>query len=298
MLQFNVVQLVFCKKRNGMLFKALLLFSLLVLPLTFYAQVWTKKIVDHQLEDLIPYHSSKPVKQVKEMPDIDIEAVLLQDAAEGRTMPRYGVVISTLINKDEGEVVEMDQVMIWKTGIRSRNATSLNFFLKNLSLPEGSEMYIYNSTGTMVSGPVQSKHIFQGRYTTDAIDGEEVIIEVIVPKKDFEAFTIKIEQVVHGFKELEPNKTKAYDDSDECNVDVNCVSGWDDERDAVAFIQASGGTATGVLVNNGCQDITAFFLTAKHNVTLGGSPTNWTFRFNYDSPNPTTPDCRGDELTS
>lgn len=143
-------------------------------------------------------------------------------------------------------------------------------------------MYVYNKTGTMVSGPVTNLQVYERQYATDAINGEEVLLEVIIPKETFKDFDIQINNVIHGFKN-DVVTPRAYNDSETCNIEINCTTGWENERDAVAIIfTTSGGTASGVLVNNGCQDLRSFFLTAEHVYSLGGSLANWVFRFNYD----------------
>ena len=49
-------------------------------------------------------------------------------------------------------------------------------------------MYVYNKTGTMVSGPVTNLQVYERQYATDAINGEEVLLEVIIPKETFKDF--------------------------------------------------------------------------------------------------------------
>lgn len=123
-------------------------------------------------------------------------------------------------------------------------------------------------------------------------------VEVIMPKEQLDAFRININNVIHGFKE---NKLdlRVYGASGACNVDVNCPAGngLELQRDAVAKIYSgSAEQCTGSLINNACEDLRPFFLTANH--CLDGMEANWVFRFNYDSPNPVTPACRGSEPTT
>lgn len=119
-----------------------------------------------------------------------------------------------------------------------------------------------------------------------------------MPKEQLDAFRININNVIHGFKE---NKLdlRVYGASGACNVDVNCPAGngLELQRDAVAKIYSgSAEQCTGSLINNACEDLRPFFLTANH--CLDGMEANWVFRFNYDSPNPVTPACRGSEPTT
>ena len=125
-------------------------------------------------------------------------------------------------------------------------------------------------------------------------------MEAIVPKHSFEAFKIAINTVVHGFQYSEVTD-RIYGASQLCEVDVNCPAGagFGNERDAVCKIFS--GTAelcSGSLVSNDCQDLRSFVLTANHCLTSAPITANWVFRFNYDSPNPTAPTCRGSDATT
>ncbi len=279
------------------------LIFILVIVTASDAQVWTTVLKDKDLESVIPGHSDKQVSRVKTLPAPDIEPILRQDSIEGKILHRYGVKVPTRIIRSDGETEERDGVVIWKTSARSAGAISLGLQLSNVALPPEAKMYIYNKTGTVVSGPVTSRHIFEGVYVTDAIKGNEVIVEVIIPKESYKDFNLQVDNIIYGFRKISKHdgiNIRGYDDSDDCNVDINCPAGngWGDERDAVALILNSGGElCSGALINNACQDLSSFFLTAQHCVT-GENVANWSFRFNYDSPDPTTPDCRGSEPTS
>lgn len=174
---------------------------------------------------------------------------------------------------------------------------SLNFFLSDLYLLQGSELYIYNEAGTMFSGPVTKAHVYDGHYATDIISGEEVYIEAIISRNSFEEFNITFNTVVHGF-DLETDRT--YGVSQLCEVDVNCPAGagWTNERDAVCKIYSNKADwCTGTMIADDCQTLRSFLLTADHCYQDAQDLTNWVFRFNYDSGNPTTPSCRGSEPT-
>ena len=232
------------------------------------------------------------------MPPVDVAAALAAHEAAGRQAPLYGVLIPVDLSKTDGDTTDLGGIIIWRMSIRSNEAVSLNFHLSNLSLPPGSELYIYNQAGTMVSGPVTSAHVYDGQYATDIISGEEVYLEAIIRKSSFEAFNIAVSTVVHGFQQGEVSN-RAYNDSGTCNVDVNCPAGagFTNERDAVCKIFT--GTAewcSGVLIGDDCQSFRSFVLTANH--SLDGNVANWVFRFNYDSPNPTTPTCRGSDAST
>ena len=272
------------------------------LPLLLFGQVRTNVVnvaAGESLENYIPHHENTPLDEVQLMPPVDVAAALAAHDSAGRQAQLYGVPILVDLSKADGDTTDLGGIIIWRLSIRSNEAVSLNFHLSDLSLPLGSELYIYNQAGTMVSGPVTSTHVYDGQYATDIISGEEVYLEAIVRKSSFEAFNVAVSTVVHGFQDLEAND-RGYGDSQTCNVDVNCPvgAGFGNERDAVCLISnANGELCSGVLISDDCQSLRSFLLTAKHCVN-GEDVANWVFRFNYDSPNPTTPACRGSNATN
>ena len=224
-------------------------------------QVRTTVLNGHDIKEFIPNHSSKRVLRSIIMPPVNIEATLEAKKRAGRTLPTFGVLIPNALSIKNGEIEYNDDLVIWKISIHSASAISLNLQIDNLVLPENSEMYVYNDKETMVSGPITNKHVYKGIYATDIIEGDKIIVEVIMPKEQLDAFRININNVIHGFKE---NKLslRGYGDSGDCNVDVNCPAGagLELQRDAVAKIYSgSAEHCTGSLINNACEDFRPFF---------------------------------------
>jgi hypothetical protein len=141
---------------------------------------------------------------------------------------------------------------------------------------------------------------YQKLRRNNSIKGNEVIFEVIMSAENAEQFSITVHGVTHGFNKRGVVE-RDFGDSGTCTVDINCssVSGFSAlSRDAVArIIGPSGPFASGALINNSCHDMRAYVLTAKHALD-DSSPSDWVFDFNYDSPNPTAPSCRGTEPSS
>ena len=55
-------------------------------------------------------------------------------------------------NHGSWETLDTD-LMIWRLRVGSEGATSQNFKLSNVTLPEGASLYVYNSDGSTVAGP-------------------------------------------------------------------------------------------------------------------------------------------------
>jgi lysyl endopeptidase len=251
--------------------------------------------VDQKVENIIPYHSLWEPKFEILLPDVDFDAALAEDKAKNFQPYRYGVRSDVDYFKSDGHSYKIGDYKIWRISFKSTNASSLNFHLQNLVIPEGGMMYVYNNEETMLSGPIESHHIFEEELLTECLKGDGATIEVIVPEKYYERFSVHIVGAIHGMKSV---SERDYGDSGLCQVDVNCStvpSGWTIQRDAtVLILRSDGASCSGVMVNNGCSDMRGFLLTANH---CNNNPGAWNIRFKYDSPNPNPPACRGDEPT-
>jgi hypothetical protein len=281
--------------RRSLLFSAA--FAVIATPA--FSQVFTRILSgsEEQISDYHPFHLDIEPPLIELQP-ADLAAALLEDETLGITAPRFGVKMETQYSAGDGLFFDLGDYVAWKIGFTS-SASSLNFMMSGFNLPEGGSMYIYGLQKRMLIGPVEPRHIYGGMYATDIIKGGQAVIEIIFPKEGREEFSITIDGITQGMNVVE---LRGFGDSGTCNIDVNCPlgNGWEDERDAAVMIllQRRGGSqahrCSGVMVNNACQDLRPFLLTAFHCLT-GVTPNDFVYRFNYDSPDPLLPDCRGSE---
>ncbi len=265
-----------------------------------FAQVRTTVLRDAnaKLDNFIPYHTDRIVSKVKSMPPVDVEGAIARHKAAGNPTRLYGVPVQTTIGQTDGETEKIGGITIWRTAARSVGAVSLSLHLDNLFLPEGAEMYVYNKAGTMVSGPVTSMHVYEGQYATDLLEGDEIILSVVMPEAS-EKFSVNVHTVIHGLDDRVVQE-RGFGTSKACNIDVNCPQGaaWTNQRDATAIILNTGLMCSGTLINTDCQNLRSFLLTANH-CLQNQNIANWVFRFRYDSPNPNPANnCRGSEPTT
>ena len=249
-----------------------------ILQAQVYTRILGKKEV---INDYIPWYvEQKP--NAKIVPPVDIEAVLEKDRKEGLKFPRFGVKSSLNLTKTDGAYYPFGKAVIWKMHITSEDAKSLNFEFTNLNLPRGSKMFIHGMNGRMIHGPIMTKNIHEGIYSSDIVYGDDVVIEVFLFKESLDEFSITIKNAIHGIK---GSGEKAFGDSLPCNVNTACAQGggWEDEINAVCLILRDNSThCTGTLINNECADLTPYLLTANHCVASFNTY-NWIFRFNYES---------------
>lgn len=239
--------------------------------------------------------SFKSAIQAVQMPPVDVEALLAQDAIEeSKGIPfRFGYPLDVnynLYNCGTWEELEYGGG-IWRLEIRSPGAYSINLLYSRYRLPEGAGLHIYNEDRSMVIGSFTARNNKEhGKFASAPVRGDVCILEYFEPADVRGLGEITISRVVHAYKDIfDFNVTKSVMDfggSGSCNNNVNCPEGdpWQDEKQSVALILTSGGyrLCSGALVNNTRQDGTPYFLTANHCL---GSAESWVFMFNYESPN-------------
>lgn len=246
---------------------------------------------------------------VIKLPQISEEKLLVEDKDKRMDKPfqfGYGIDVNYTLN--DGKWEEVNDKRIWSLCISSPGAYSLNFIFSEMFLPAEAELYVYNTDGSMVYGPVTSEqNPKEGPFLTDMIKGDEVIIQLIEPISSKEKSRLSISRVVHGYIDMFSSEKeiglKAAQLS--CHNNVICYPEWQTESDAVALVLSSSGTSmfSGALVNNTSQNFTPFFLTAFHcadsvrNHILSDEELSnirsWVFRFQYK-----TTSCNGSSTGS
>jgi len=187
-----------------------------------------------------------------------------------------------------------DSLNIWTLEIESAYAPFIMLVFNEFEIPQGDELYIYNSSKTILMGPFTSSNNPDGGcYATDVIEDENLILEFHQNKKLKKEAKISISSIIHG---LTPDilDVTADEESSDCLVDVNCSEGdgWDDQKNGTCFILKLGdcsspetsGTpwASASLMNNATNDNTPYIFTAWHNTQGTGSNLSlWIFRFKY-----------------
>ncbi|MBK7092613.1 MAG: trypsin-like peptidase domain-containing protein [bacterium] len=227
------------------------------------------------------------------MPPVDVQALLAEDAAdESKALPfRFGAPFDVNYSLENSGTWEdlADGGRIWRITFSSPGAYSINLIYSRYRLPEGAQLFVYNSDRSHVIGAFTAKNNKpHGEMATQPVFGDEVTVEYYEPAAVVYEGELTISRVVHAYKDIFKTAKDALDfgGSGSCNNNVNCPEGanWQKEKRSVAMVLLSGGTrwCSGSMINNVRQDKTPYFLTANH--CLGSSNT-WIIMFNYESPN-------------
>lgn len=254
-------------------------------------------------------HELNSLEQVelKIMPGFDLQKLVFEDSIndQNKIGPwRFGHSLEVDFNPSNSGTWEniAGNGRIWRLRIKSDDALSLNLLIEDYKVSDsGGYFAIYSSENERdLLVYTNQNNLDHGKLGTELIHSDEIILELYEPSYNQGQSSITIKSVIHGYRSLDAyaqNMSRALNSSGDCNIDILCPegNGWEMQSKSVAMIVVNGnGACTGALVNNTQNDGTPYFLTANH---CGTDPSNWAFRFNWDSPNPscatTTPSTDG-----
>lgn len=225
----------------------------------------------------------------------DVAALKAEDAAmekAGNAPWRFGFNNSTSLNMTNSGTWNTlpNGDRIWQLAITCQNALTVNLTMDQVTLPEGNELYVYNSDKSFILGKFTAYHLYEGTLGTELVPGNTAIVEYYVPARNAgQTASLNIHTVTHGYRTAEEFQQKAFGTSGNCNMNVNCADGapWVDQRNGVVMlVSGSNGFCTGSLINNTANDGKPYVLTANH---CYSTPTSWIFRFNWQATGCTNP---------
>lgn len=225
------------------------------------------------------------------MPSFDVQKLLDEDKAVSQLpdMPfRYGTNFDVKLNlNNSGTWTNLnDGSRIWRLGIKSENAFSINLFLSDFYMPKGATMFVYNPDKSMKIGALTELNNNKDNELAIApTTGSVIIIEYYEPVYSVGKGRLEISKVVHAYKDiLGPNSVT----EEPCNVNINCPVGapWVEQKRAVTritFVQGGGSyLCSGSLINNALNNRVPYYLTAEH--CAPDNHNSMVFYFNYESP--------------
>jgi len=234
------------------------------------------------------------------MPPVNVEELIREDEELSKDKTprpfRFGYVIDADIDlKRFGTLKQLDNGdKLWLLKIHSENAYSINLIYNHFRLSRGSKLFIYNEDRSMVLGaftPEVSNNQYN-EFATDLVQGNTIILEYYEPEYSNDG-VINISQVIHSYiNTFSSTFSAGLGRSAECNIDINCQLGSIYERRAISLIVMGNYFCSGCLINNTKQDLTPYFLTARHcfyNINTGQPYTDRSmatsiFRFLYWRP--------------
>ncbi|HEX5170405.1 MAG TPA: hypothetical protein VFW11_14610 [Cyclobacteriaceae bacterium] len=239
---------------------------------------------------------NKRYQQLKSsiIPARDIQSLLRRDSLDDLTPEPKPYRIAEPISADIDVVknaawIQDESYAYGKYTIYAQGAKSISVNFDQFKLPKGTELYIYNKEGEMISGPVSELETNEeNTWGTWVYKGDELTLDFRVPLQATDSLSLHIDNVAYGYKDIYRTEVGGFGDSSPCNVNVLCPlgNGWGEETNSVALILNSNGSAmcSGALINNTCNLNIPYFLTANHCFTSNSNVGGWRFTFQAWSP--------------
>jgi lysyl endopeptidase len=180
-----------------------------------------------------------------------------------------------------------DGTLVWRVGIRSSGAYSLNVLFSEFSLPKGAKVFLYNTDRSRVLGAFTCENKPEGgEFSVAPVEGDELIVEYQEPANAAFSGKIRISEVNHDYRGLFRSGTRFNYLDQPCVPDLSCNAAYDTIGRSVCLLIINGNTyATGTLINNTAKDGKPYLITAAH--CLSNKASNGTrvvAFFNYGSP--------------
>jgi lysyl endopeptidase len=226
---------------------------------------------------------------VIEMEPVDNNQLLIDERSDPKNLKSF--VFAKSFNVDispefSGRWEVFGDMKIWRLGVRSRGAWSLNLIFDKMIIPRGASLFIYTNDHSKVLGAFTSDNEqSSGYFSTYPVPGEEIVVEYNEPVSSDYKGELHISSVNHDFKNV--FGTRPLGEAGLCNMDVYCpgaASFLTEKQSVVSLIVGGRELCTGTLINNTRQDKTPYLITAGHCITNAADAQQTLFCFNYESP--------------
>lgn len=192
---------------------------------------------------------------------------------------------------------------VWQLKINFPGAEALSFLFDRFHIYGGSTFDVFDNTGKRLHATLTAADVMDhGMQNVALCFGDEMTLQLTEPAGT-QASDILIDRISYDYRSTgAPAKLKDFNDSDACEINVNCSpvgDQWQDEKRGVARILvvegSQSGWCTGSLINNTAQDCKPLFLTALH-CGVNSTATNfnqWRFYFRYEATGCSDPATQG-----
>ena len=251
------------------------------------------------------------------MPSFDLEAQLRLDSlnmiGSGGAFPFAYKFMTDYSPDNSGESFTLgDGTKVWRIGIYSPGALSVNLLFSEYELPEGAQLFVYNEDQSQVLGSFNHLNNSEnGVLPIAPIYGDRVIVEYQEPAGVSFHARLRLGEVNHAYRELRGAEPAGTSSSIAYIPSSTCFDSGDADyrrmgRSTVLLIVDGIYSCTGVLLNNVSNDGKPYLLTASHCLNNNFKLSNPDYAqiagtivsfFNYNSPLCDTP-LRGTEELS
>jgi lysyl endopeptidase len=178
---------------------------------------------------------------------------------------------------------------IWRIGLVSKGAYSLNLTFDHFKLADKVKLYVYSPDYHKILGAYSSVNNNSAeKLAVEPIQGDSLIVELNIPEDVDHYGKLDIKRLGHDFVNIFGSLKSAGSElvsSGSCNVDINCEQGLDWQREKYAvckLIVNNQDLCTGTLINNTALDNTPYVITANHCIDTTIKAEATVFIFNYE----------------
>ena len=138
------------------------------------------------------------------LPEIDPQALQEQNQNTPKDAP-LRLATSTAVNVNPVEDGNWegagDQIEVWRLKIHSPGALTLSLGFTAFNMAEGGCLFLYSPDHSQILGPyTRNDNAEHGQLWTPTIDGEEVVVEVSLPKNQRSRMQLVLGFINQGFK--------------------------------------------------------------------------------------------------
>ncbi|MFN5373755.1 MAG: GEVED domain-containing protein [Flavobacteriia bacterium] len=240
------------------------------------------------------------------LPAPDLNALAIEDEQRDKqgVLYRIGVALPTNLSPQNAGywTNQPDGSRTWQIVIAAPGAEALSFLFEKFVLHGGSTLRIQNLDGRDAHPLLTAQDVEAHQMQNAALCGGSAHLLTLTEPAYTTQSEIYIDRVMYNYRATGYEATEKINESDPCEVNVNCTpvgDAWQDEKRGVARIYVvegnQAGWCSGSLVNNTAQDCKPYFLTALHcGVSATAANMNqWKFYFRYEAPTCTNPTSVG-----
>lgn len=212
-----------------------------------------------------------------DMPSFDVQQAITRSQTEGERFKslEFAHKFHVFLRPDNSGITftTIDNLKVWRVGLRSKGAYSLNILFSKFRLPEGAKVFVYNSDRSEVLGSYTHQNNTElNLLPVQPITGDEVIVEYQEPLNAAFKGEIEIGEVNHDFRGI-LRATEPGDPQADCHPNIVCYPEDIEPGSGVVALIINGTIyCTGSLINNSANDGIPYLITATHCINFNFNP--------------------------
>ena len=139
------------------------------------------------------------------MPAVDIARLLQEDERRTSGSLRFAYPIPVAVTPATHGTWETlgNGYSLWRVRVISKGAVSLNLGFRHYVMPAGGRLFVYTPDYRRIVGPFTDQdNKSHGELWLPIINGDDLVVEVVVPSNTREALGLELSSVGHGYRQI------------------------------------------------------------------------------------------------